>query len=196
MFAWCVFDTSRYLLWYCEVELHIPPLWHWAALQKLQNRAWSNSDCSEVPPFSLNNLELKLCFRKVEEIWNVVFLRCFLLLFGNFKLRIWCGPSVGSVLHSWGITGIRKWLQRLEQYHAMEFWVTRVFPEHSRSWTQRENPDPKIKTSLPELNIFHSQMKVVVSNSMETQLIFHKWPGEEIPVWMSHHFCTNINFGW
>lgn len=32
-----------------------------------------NSDCSEVPPFSLNDLELKLCFRKMEEVWNVVF---------------------------------------------------------------------------------------------------------------------------
>lgn len=55
---------------------------------------------------------------------------------------------------------------------------------------------PKIKSLLPELNIFHYQMKVIASDLIETQLIRHKWLEEEIPVYVTHYFCANINFGW
>lgn len=54
---------------------------------------------------------------------------------------------------------------------------------------------PKIKSFLPELNIFYYQMKVIASNLIETRSICHKCLEEEIPVYMTHHFCANINFG-
>lgn len=56
--------------------------------------------------------------RKGKKSGMLFFLRCFLLLFGNFKLRTsaW-NRCVGSMLHSWGITGVRKWL------HHKKCWI-------------------------------------------------------------------------
>jgi len=70
----------------------------------------------------------------------------------------------------------------------------RVFSEAFQK-LDAEEFQPKIKYFLPELNIFHYQMKVIASSLIEAQMICYKWLEEEIPVYMTHHFCANINFG-